>query len=591
MHSRSSVLSVLCLLIIAVACTQRVYGAPLFQTAQTFSTGDKIGPMAVGDMNGDGKPDIVIVNQSTCGSCDVYVAISLGNGDGTFQAPVTFDSGLTSGTAIAVADLNGDSKLDVVVLGNEIFSVLLGNGDGTVGTHHGYTAGSFGTLYLVLADLNHDGKVDLVIGGNCVSTCASNMSVLLGRGDGTFQPVQEFSSGASGLVGIAVSDVNGDGKEDVMVAHSLGNAGVLLGNGDGTLQTEESFSTNGVYPGSLIAADLNHDGKPDMIMGVYNPGTGHANVGVLLGNGDGSFQSIKLYDTNVNAPSGAFPTVTGDVNGDGKLDVIGALDCPGACDTSPIVVMLGNGDGTLQKAQRFYSGGRNHTAVPGIALADFNGDSKPDIAVTNECVNLSDCSTGTVGILLGTSGVQTTTTITSSLNPSVYGQSVTLNASVTSVGKNTPTGTVTFLNGSTGIATVSLIDGVASKTKTNLPAGSLSITAKYNGDTNSAKSVSAPLIQVVKKASTTTTLLSSLNPSTAGQSVTFTATVTSPTTVATGTVTFTRGGQTLGTITLSGGKAKLTISTLPVGSDSVTATYNGTPNISGSKKSLTQVVN
>jgi hypothetical protein len=254
------------------------------------------------------------------------------------------------------------------------------------------------------------------------------------------------------------------------------------------------------------------------------------------------------------------------------------------------MVLPGNGDGTLQKAQRYFSGGTNN-GYPGIALAELNGDSKPDIAVTNQCVSSTDCTTGTVGILLGTSGIQTTTTLTSSLNPSIYGQAVTFTASVTSVGKSVPTGTVGFLSGSSGIGTVTLVGSVASTTRTNLAAGSLSITAKYNGDSNSAKSTSTPLTQVVKKASTTTTVSSSLNPSSQGQSVTFTATVTSATTKPIGTVTFTSGGQTLGTITLSGGKAKLTISALPLGSDQVTATYSGTSNISGSKKSLTQVVN
>ena len=419
----------------------------------------------------------------------------------------------------------------------------------------------------------------------------SAVSVILGRGDGSFQPARVFDSGAPQLSAITPTDANGDGKMDVLVAHYYGSVGVLLGNGDGTLQTAELIST-GVYPTSVIAADLNHDGEPDMLIGTtFTSGIRHEAVGVLLGNGDGSFQPIQLYDTNALSSFGQIAMVAGDVNGDGKLDIIGALDCPGACDTTPIVILLGNGDGTLQKAQRVFSGGWNHHAFPGIALADLNGDSKPDIAVTNECVNFSDCSTGTIGILLGTAGVQTTTTITSSLNPSIYGQSVTLTASVASVGKSVPTGTVTFWNGSLGIGTVSLVGGMASKTKINLPAGSLSITAKYNGDSNSGKSTSAPLIQVVHQASTTTSVSSSLNPSNQGQSVTLTATVTSATTRPTGTVTFTSGGQTLGTITLSGGKAKFTTATLPVGSDKVTATYNGTSNIAGSNGSLTQVVN
>ena len=219
-------------------------------------------------MNGDGKPDIILFNPSTCFGCDGDIAIYLGNGDGTFQSAVTFDSGLTSGEAIAVADLNGDSKLDVVVLGDTIFSVLSGNGDGTIGPAHGYSAGADQTLYLVLADLNRDGKVDLVVGGRCaVLPCVGDISVILGRGDGSFQPAQMFDSGSSGLMGIAVSDVNGDGNLDVMVVHLRGDAGILTGNGDGTLQVAELFSTS-ILPSSVMAADLNHDGKPDMLVGV-----------------------------------------------------------------------------------------------------------------------------------------------------------------------------------------------------------------------------------------------------------------------------------------------------------------------------------
>jgi hypothetical protein len=463
---------------------------------------------------------------------------------------------------------------------------MFGNGDGTLGPWHKHLTGGYGSVAMALTDLNEDGKVDLVISGCSDASCGSGaLSVILGRGDGSFQPAQLIPS-FSGAA-IAVSDVNGDGHQDVMIVSSL-DAGVLLGNGDGTLQAAKIFST-GIYGTSVIAADLNHDGKPDMIIGAAS-NTGPEVLGVLLGNGDGSFQPIQLYNTIANSAYGLISMVAGDVNGDGKLDVIGELACLQACNTTAIMVLLGNGDGTLQKAQRYFSGGRNNS-TPGIALADLNGDSKPDIAVTNQCMNSTDCSTGTVGILLGTSGVQTTTTVTSSLNPSIYGQAVTFNASVTSVGKSVPTGTVGFLSGSSGIGTVTLVSSVASTTRTNLAAGSLSITAKYNGDSNSAKSTSTPLTQVVKKASTTTTVSSSLNPSSQGQSVTFTATVTSATTKPIGTVTFTSGGQTLGTITLSGGKAKLTISALPLGSDQVTATYSGTSNISGSKKSLTQVVN
>jgi len=182
----------------------------------------------------------------------------------------------------------------------------------------------------------------------------------------------------------------------------------------------------------------------------------------------------------------------------------------------------------------------------------------------------------------------TTTTVSSSLNPSNYGQAVTLAATVTSAGP-TPTGTVTFKNGSTSLGGATLVAGVAKITKSTLPAGTLAITVTYNGDTANNKSTSPALSQVVTQATTTTTVTSSPNPSVVGQNVTFKATVKSPTVIPVGTVTFTAGTTTLGTVSLAGGKASLTTSALP-GKTTVTATYNGTSNITGSSGSVVQTV-
>ena len=179
----------------------------------------------------------------------------------------------------------------------------------------------------------------------------------------------------------------------------------------------------------------------------------------------------------------------------------------------------------------------------------------------------------------------------SSLNPSVYGQAVNLTSQVTSGAPNQPTGTVTFRNGASPLGTVSLVNGFALLTKKNLPAGTLSIAATYNGDTLNNKSTSPTLSQVVSQATTTTTVTSSPNPSVVGQNVTFKATVKSPTVVPVGTVTFTTGTTTLGQVSLSGGKASLTTAALPAGKTTVTATYNGTSNITGSSGSVVQTVN
>jgi hypothetical protein len=178
----------------------------------------------------------------------------------------------------------------------------------------------------------------------------------------------------------------------------------------------------------------------------------------------------------------------------------------------------------------------------------------------------------------------TTTTLTSSASPSTYGNSVTFTATVTSGA----TGTVTFKNGSTTIGTATLTSGTASFTTSSLGGGSNTITAVYVGDSNYATSTSSTLTQTVNQAASTTTLVSSANPSTAGDTVTFTATVTSG---ATGTVTFKNGLVTLGTGAISSGTATFSTSALAAGSHTITAVYDGDANYATSTSSgVTQVV-
>src|SRR5580698_8066701 len=186
----------------------------------------------------------------------------------------------------------------------------------------------------------------------------------------------------------------------------------------------------------------------------------------------------------------------------------------------------------------------------------------------------------------------TTTTLTTGQNPSNYGQSVTLTATVTGEFGGTPTGNVLFYNGSTKLATVALSGAVANYTTATLAAGTDSLTAVYNGSTSFTGSTSSPVSQVVNQATTSTTMISSLNPSKAGQSVTFTATIAPQFGgTVTGTVTFYNGSAILKTATVSGGAAKLTTATLPTGTDTIMATYSGNADFTGSSASVNQVVN
>ena len=307
--------------------------------------------LAVADFNGDGKLD-------TIGG----TAVLFGNGDGTFT---TGPSLTLPSTSIATADFNGDGKADLLTGGansSTTYQVLLGNGDGTfqpaITTNPGT---SF--LSVAVADVNGDGKPDIL-----GLSQAGTLFVLLGNGDGTFKPASTFAATSSSQMQIATSDFNGDGKLDVVL---LGNTvSVMLGNGDGTFEPPVGGSSTGVSSlQSYSIGDINGDGKLDLVV-ADGPFILEFQTFTLLGNGDGTFQAPVLAEPS----SGQVALV--DLNGDGKLDLIIAGDVANQ-------VFLGNGDGTFG-SERDYAPSLNPLSFSGsIAIADFNNDHKPDIATTN----------------------------------------------------------------------------------------------------------------------------------------------------------------------------------------------------------------
>lgn len=461
--------------------------------------------VAVADVNSDGKPDLLVANCGSTGNCNNgAVGVLLGNGDGTFQTAMAYGSGGSHATSLAVADVNGDGKPDIVVTNadDNTVSVLLGNGDGTFQTAVAYGSGGDAVWSVSVADVNSDGKPDLLVTNGCLSDgCGDTVSVLLGNGDGTFQTAVAYGSGGGTADSVAVADVNGDGKPDLLVANcgssmgdcSDGTVGVLLGNGDGTFQTAVAYSSGGENAYSIAVADVNGDGKPDIL--VANAG-GNGNVGVLLGNGDGTFQTAMTYDSGGVSTSVAMA----DVNGDGIPDLVVASCGNNNCENGNVGVLLGNGDGTFQTVVFYGSGGFEAYSV---AVADINGDGKPDVVVANMCASGGTCANGgVIGVLVNTSLIPTTTTLISSLNPSNFGQAVTFSATVTPrQGVGSPTGTVDFFDGGTNIGNSNLnSSGVATLATSTLSVGTHTITATYNGDANFAPSTSPPLYQVVQGA-------------------------------------------------------------------------------------------
>jgi predicted dienelactone hydrolase len=311
--------------------------------------------VAVGDFNGDGRLDLALADWD-----GGALSVMLGNGNGTFQAAVSYNAGADAGS-VAVGDFNGDGKLDVVVANgfSKNVSVLLGNGDGTFHPAVNYGAGS-GPSGVAVGDFNGDGKLDLAVANNGDNT----VGVLLGNGDGTFRVMATHAVGI-GPISIAVGDFNSDGKLDLVVANSgEGTVSVLLGNGDGTFQVPVNYGA-GSQPAAVVAADFNGDGKLDLVVANSGEGT----VSVLLGNGDGTFQ----VPVNYGAGSQPAAVVAADFNGDGKLDLVVANS-----GSNSISVLLGNGDGTFKAAVDYAVG-----VVPlSVAAGDFNGDGRIDLGVS-----------------------------------------------------------------------------------------------------------------------------------------------------------------------------------------------------------------
>lgn len=345
-----------------------------------------------------------------------------------------------------------------------------------------------------------------------------------------------------------------------LVVPTSGQLGILLGNGDGTFQPALLYGTGG---GITAVADLNNDGKPDVV-------AAGGRINVLL-------TKTGVSTKTVVATSGS-PTDVGQ-------QVTFTARVTSSAGIIPEGELMAFYDGINALGQVKLAGGTAVLTTSGLSPKTHNIGAT---YVGDEAFRL-----GSGHVQQKVLKYQTTTSLASSVNPSTYGRSVTLTARVMPSGPFPPAGTVTFKNVSTGLGIVSVnASGAATLTKTTLPVGSDAVTATYNGDALNGRSTSSAIIQTVNQAQITMTLSSSLNPCEHGQSVKFTATLTSNGGLPSGqTVTFSYNGNPLGTARIAGDKATLLTTTLPFGSDVVTATYAGDTNHSSATASVMQAVN
>jgi hypothetical protein len=300
------------------------------QVTNIYNAGEYPYALDLGDVNGDGKLDLAIANRSYS-----YISVAFGNGSGGFLPIVSYQVGNLP-IYVRFGDINGDGKLDLATAnetGNTA-SILINNGNGTFGTATNYTVG-FAPQAVALRDMNEDGFPDLIV----TNRDSNTVSILLNKGSGTFYAPVNYSVGPM-PIRFDVADINNDGHLDVAVSSAASTrATVLLGNGTGSLGVPSYTSiSNSVYgSNAVMLTDLNGDGKSDIIAT-----TGGGNTtSVGFGNGSGGFGSPVEYPVGSDPASIAI----GDLDGDGMLDILVSN-----WFSYYISVLKGNGDGTFQTA-------------------------------------------------------------------------------------------------------------------------------------------------------------------------------------------------------------------------------------------------
>src|SRR5258708_6453468 len=370
-------------------------GNGTFHTEKDFALSSSPSAIVTGDFNHDGILDVATTNTGVTTRPDHSVIVLLGKKGGGFQASKKFNVG-TAPVALVATDLNNDGALDLVVAdqgfptNNGNVWVLLGDGQGNFSTPVKFTAGVF-PIQIFAADFNNDGNMDIAVtnfGSNANPPGFNSISIMLGDGKGNLAAPTNISFPALSGLGLQVADFDGDGILDLLVSQSgAGTVSFLKGKGTGGFQAAKTVASL-IIDGGMAVGDFNHDNIPDFVIVTQTASSIFFQLAVFTGNGDGAFTFAGDF-SDPDGPPGTI--VAADFNVDGFQD-LATVNVSSARAT----VLPRTGSGQYAPAQLWGSGG-----IPnGLAVGDFNGDLKPDLAVAN--FNVATAG-GTVSILTNNS--------------------------------------------------------------------------------------------------------------------------------------------------------------------------------------------
>jgi hypothetical protein len=312
--------------------------------------------VSVGDLNGDGKLDLVVHHS-------YYAGVFLNPGNGTLGSVTRYNAGYYTNIG-ALGDLDGDGHLDIVATRDtrDNIAVFFNNGDGTFAGPTFVPAPDSATS-IALGDLDGDGDLDLV-----AAFRTDKLLVALNHGNGTFASPSIHSVGR-GSKKLVLADLDGDGDLDVAVAKQQSNdVSVLINRGDGTFEDHRVYGT-GQRPTDVVAVDMDGDGHLDLVTANNDGGS----VSILRNRGDGTFHAARNYPIAAGSP---YSLAAGDLDGDGDVDL-----AVGLLYSKTVVILLNLGNGSFD-VRTHTSGG----SVRDIALGDMDGDGDLDVITTNTFV-------------------------------------------------------------------------------------------------------------------------------------------------------------------------------------------------------------